>query len=144
MFRPLLAAMAVTICVVLLHAQEWRHYGGDPGGAKYSPLSDINRTNIQQLRPAWIFHTGDVSDGTRWPTRSAFETTPLVVNGVMFLTTPFSRVMALDPETGKELWSFDPRLDRTESANLFINRGVAYWSAGAKKRVFLGTMDGRL
>ena len=63
------------------------------------------------MRPAWIFHTTDVSDGTRWPTRSAFESTPLVIDGVMYVTTPFSRVIALDPETGKELWSFDPRLD---------------------------------
>jgi hypothetical protein len=55
------------------------------------------------------FHTGDVSDGTRWPTRSAFETTPLVVDGVMYLTTPFSRLIALDPETGRELTTAAPR-----------------------------------
>ena len=63
----------------LAHAQEWRSYGGEPGGSKYSPLKEINRDNIQRLRPAWIFHTGDVSDGTRWPTRSAFESTPLEI-----------------------------------------------------------------
>jgi quinoprotein glucose dehydrogenase len=128
----------------LVHAQEWKHYGGDPGGTKFSSLSEINRSNVQRLRPAWVFHTGDVSDGTRWATRSAFETTPIVVNGVMYLTTPFSRVIALDPETGKELWSFDPGLDRTESANLFINRGVAYWSDGHRNRILIGTLDGRL
>ena len=144
MFSPLLRVMVIMICATLVPAQEWRHYGGDPGGTKYSSLNEISRYNVQDVRPLWIFHTGDVSDGTRWPTRSAFETTPLVVNGLMFLTTPFSRVMALDPETGKELWSFDPRLDRTESANLFINRGLAYWSEGAKNRVFLGSLDGRL
>jgi quinoprotein glucose dehydrogenase len=135
---------AALLVPMLLCAQEWRHYGGDAGGAKYSQLKEINRENVHRLRPAWIFHTGDVSDGTRWPTRSAFEATPLVVDGVMYLTTPFSRVLALDPETGQERWSFDPRLDRTESANLFINRGVAWWSDGVKKRILLGTMDGRL
>jgi quinoprotein glucose dehydrogenase len=129
---------------VLLCAQEWQFYGGDAGGAKYSPLKQITRANVSSLRPAWIFHTGDVSDGTRWPTRSAFESTPLVVDGVMYITTPFSRVIALDPETGKELWSFDPRLDRTESGNLFINRGAAYYASGPRRRIFLGTLDGRL
>lgn len=128
----------------LLYAQEWSSYAGDPGGTKYSSLKDINRDNVRRLRPAWIFHTGDVSDGSRWPTRSAFETTPLVVDGVMYLTTPFSRVIALNPETGKEIWSFDPHLDRTKSANLFINRGAAYWAEGKKHRIFLGTLDGRL
>src|SRR5262245_17650840 len=96
--------------LALAQAQEWRYYAGDAGGSKYSALKEINRENIQRLRPAWIFHTGDVSDGTKWPTRSAFEGTPLMVDGIMYVTTPFSRVIALDPETGKELWSFDPRL----------------------------------
>ena len=91
-----------------------------------------------RLKPAWIFHTGDVSDGTRWPTRSAFEATPLVVDGVMYVTTPFSRLIALEAETGKELWAFDPRMDRTESANLFINRGAAYWTDGTTEAHFPG------
>jgi glucose dehydrogenase len=135
---------ALALIPALAWAQEWPSYAGDPGGMKYSSLKEINRDNVNRLRPAWIFHTGDVSDGTRWPTRSAFEATPLVVDGVMYVTTPFSRLIALDPETGKELWSFDPRLDRSESANLFINRGAAYWSDGKKNRLFLGTLDGRL
>lgn len=129
---------------LVVNAQEWHYWAGDPGGTKHSDLKEINRENVHRLRPAWIFHTGDVSDGSKWPTRSAFEATPLLVNGVMYVTTPFSRVIALDPETGKELWSFDPHLDRTESANLFINRGAAWWSDGQKRRVFLGTLDGRL
>ena len=94
--RIALAALAIPL---LTGAQEWPSYGGDPGGMKYSPLKQIDKTNVERLRPAWIFHTGDVSDGTRWPTRSAFESTPLVVDGVMYVTTPFSRVIALDAET---------------------------------------------
>jgi len=129
---------------VLAGAQEWQYYAGDPGGMKYSALTEINRANVTRLRPAWMFHTGDISDGTRWPTRSAFEATPIVVEGVMYVTTPFSRVIALDAEAGKEIWSFDPGLDRTESANLFINRGAAYYSDGKHRRIFLGTLDGRL
>ncbi|HEY3839882.1 MAG TPA: PQQ-binding-like beta-propeller repeat protein [Bryobacteraceae bacterium] len=139
--RQLPSLLLLAAC---LQAQEWPYYAGDPGGSKHSAMKDINRDNVSRLRPAWVFHTTDVSDGTRWPSRSAFESTPLVVDGIMYVTTPFSRVIALDPETGKELWSFDPHLDLTESANLFINRGAAYWHDGTKRRVFLGTIDGRL
>ena len=108
------AAWLPALLPTLSVGQDWLVYAGNPGGTKYSPLREINRENVQKLRPAWIFHTRDISDGTRWPTRSTFECTPLVIHGVMYITTPFSRVIALDPETGKELWSFDPRLDRTE------------------------------
>src|SRR5688572_29645165 len=75
-------------------AQEWPSYGGDPGGMKYSKLRQVNRENVTRLQPAWVFHTGDLSDRSKWPTASAFETTPLVVNGAMYLTTPFSRLIA--------------------------------------------------
>ena len=68
----------------------------------------------------------------------------MAVDGVLYITTPFSRLIALDPETGKELWVFDPKLDRERPYNLFINRGAAYWADGKRKRVFLGTLDGRL
>ncbi len=139
-----LVVLALLATPAISCAQEWASYGGDPGGTKYSRLNQINRENVNRLRPAWIFHTGDISEGSKWPTRSTFESTPLVADGIMYVTTPFSRIMALDPETGRELWSFDPRIDRTESANLFINRGAAYWSDGLKRRVFLGTLDGRL
>src|SRR4051812_44132582 len=101
--RPLLLFLAIAAGAP---AQEWTSYSGNPGGAKYSALSEISRSNVSRLRPAWIFHTGDVSDGSVWPTRSAFECTPLIVDGVLYLTTPFSRLIALDPETGKEIWSF--------------------------------------
>ena len=125
-------------------AQEWRHYGGDAGGTRFSPLAQINRKNVSNLRVAWTYRTGDLSDGTVLPTRSAFECTPLVIDGVMYVTTPFARVVALEAETGKELWSFDPKLDKKRPYNLFINRGVAYWRRGADKRIYLGTLDGRL
>jgi Glucose dehydrogenase len=128
----------------LLPAQEWPAYAGDPGGSKYSPLKQINRENVTRLRVAWTYHTGDVSDGSEHPTRSAFEATPLVVGGVLYITTPFNRVVALDAETGKKFWDFDPMIDKDKSANLFISRGAAWWSGGNRKRIFLGTLDGRL
>ncbi|MCU1275299.1 MAG: quiA 2 [Bryobacterales bacterium] len=76
--------------------------------------------------------------------RSAFEATPLVIDGVMYVTTPFSRVIALDAETGKEIWAFDPEIEKDSPRNLFINRGAAYWTDGKQKRIMLGTLDGRL
>jgi glucose dehydrogenase len=129
-------------CSIL--AQQWPATSGDAGGSRYSPLKSIDRTNVTRLRVAWTYHSGDVSDGHTLTTRSAFEATPLVVDGVMYITTPFSRLIALDPETGKELWAFDPELDRERSYNLFINRGAAFWTDGTNKRIFVGTLDGRL
>lgn len=128
----------------LLTAQEWRHYGGDAGGMKYSPLKQITPANVSKLKVAWEFHTGDVSDGKTLPVRSAFETTPLAVDGVLYFTTPFNRLIALDPETGKQLWAFDPKIDRERPFNLYINRGGAYWTDGKAKRIFYGTLDARL
>ena len=125
-------------------AQEWPHYGGDLAGRKYSALDQINRDNVGRLKVAWTYHTGDVSDGSQFPVRSAFECTPLVVDGVLYLTTPFGRAIALEAATGKELWAFDPKLDKHRPYNLFINRGPAYWSRGKERRLYWGTLDGRL
>jgi quinoprotein glucose dehydrogenase len=122
--------------------RDWRHYGGDPGGTKYSPLDQINKTNVGQLRPAWIFDSGDSSDGKQLHARSAFETTPLVIDGTMYVSTPFHRLFALDPETGRILWEFDPKFDRSTRVTLYQSRGVAYWEKG--KRILLGDQQGRL
>ena len=139
----LFCALSYLACSFAL-AQEWRYYGGDAGGTKYSPLRQINRKNVAGLKVAWTYKTGEISDGSELPVRSAFETTPLMIDGVLYLTTPFNRLIALDAETGKELWAFDPQIDRQRPANLFINRGAAYWSGGKKGRLFYGTLDGRL
>ncbi len=139
-----LLPFAVCLFPFLLSAQDWRYYAGEPGGSKYSRLDQINRSNVAKLRVAWTYHTGDVSDGKTYLSRSAFECTPLVIDGVMYITTPFCRLIALEPETGKELWSFDPKIQKDRPYNLFINRGAAYWSSGKQKRLFVGTLDGRL
>jgi hypothetical protein len=80
---------------------DWPNYGNDPGGMRHSALSQINRENVARLKVAWIYHTGDISadhDGRR---RSGFETTPILIDGKLYLTTPFNRVIALDPATGR-------------------------------------------
>ncbi|HYO83456.1 MAG TPA: PQQ-binding-like beta-propeller repeat protein [Bryobacteraceae bacterium] len=137
---------AVCLCLVgiLGSAEEWRHYGADPGGSKYSPLSEINRSNVKRLNPVWVFDSGDWSDGRNASARSAFETTPIVVDGVMYVATSFHRLFALDADTGKILWEFDPKFDRWTRVTLHFSRGVTYWAHGPKKRVFLGDQQGRL
>ena len=108
---------------------EWPSYGGDPGGSRYTPIDDISAENLSQLEIAWTYRTGDVADGRgKFEETSAFELTPLMVDGSLFACTPFNRVIALDPETGAERWSFDPGLDLTANyANQFVCRGVATW-----------------
>jgi len=135
---------------------DWPCYGHDAGGMRYSPLPQINRENVSQLKLAWTFHTGDISDGRKKRKRSGFETTPLLVDGTLYLTTPFNRVIALDPETGVQRWAYDPKtkLDWDYGDGL-INRGLATWvdSAPVKKpgkapvaerRLFEATLDARL
>src|SRR5262252_4501302 len=80
---------------------DWPSYGHDPGGQRFSPLDKINRANVASLKVAWTFRTGDAYQPPRGrPT--AFESTPLYIDGILYLTTPLGRVIALDPVTGKE------------------------------------------
>ena len=94
--------------------REWRFYGGDPGGMRFSPLKQINRTNVARLQRVWTYRTGELSLGlaeSRGSQPTAFECTQLVVDGVLYLSTPSSRVIALDAETGKQLWKYDPQAE---------------------------------
>ncbi|HLV88040.1 MAG TPA: pyrroloquinoline quinone-dependent dehydrogenase [Candidatus Sulfotelmatobacter sp.] len=135
-----------------LEASEWPNYGNDPGGMRYSPLAQINKQNVTQLQVAWTFHTGDVSDGKGERRRSGFESTPVLVDGTLYVTTPFNRILALDPITGKQRWAFDPRVDPTwQSGDGLVNRGVATWLDGkrpsgerCRRRIFEATIDARL
>jgi quinoprotein glucose dehydrogenase len=131
---------------------DWPAYGNDPGGMRHSVLSQINRENVAKLKVAWVFHTGDISDGADGRKRSGFETTPILVDGRLYLTTPFNRVIALDPTTGKQLWSHDPNIDQSlDYGDGLINRGVATWldpsasrDRACKHRIFEATLDARL
>lgn len=122
---------------------EWRHYGGDPGGTKYSKLREIHRGNVGSLQVAWTYRTGDMS-GPNDTVRSAFEATPLVIEERMYVVTALQRLIALDAESGKEIWAFDPKLDRTRPQMLYTHRGAAYWTDGKQERLFYGTLDGQL
>ena len=130
----------------------WPYYGHDAGGMRYSPLTQINQDNVAQLRVSWTFHTGDVSEGGGRRKRSGFETTPLLVDGTLYLTTAFNRIIALDPETGKQRWAYDPKIDLDgDYGDGLVNRGVATWldatrsaTEPCRRRIFESTQDARL
>lgn len=128
-------------------AQEWRVYGGDSGGTRFSPLQQINRETVSSLKRAWSYHTGEVVRGNETDRHhtAPFETTPLIVDGMLYLSTPSNRVIALDAETGKEIWRYDPQAGAA-TRKYFQHRGVAYWqsSSGDDRRILSGTFDGRL
>ncbi len=133
----------------LVAGDDWPVYGGDPGGSKYSPLDQIDRSNVAGLTLAWSWDTGeDPLPPERAPFRGQptapgpFQATPLVIADTMYVVTPFNRVVALDAETGTEIWSYDPR--SWEFGNLhrgcrFCHRGIAVWTDGRERRVFLNT-----
>jgi quinoprotein glucose dehydrogenase len=134
-------------------ADDWPYYGHDAGGMRYSPLSQINRDNVSQLKVEWTFHTGDISDGRGMRKRSGFETTPILIDRTLYLTTPFNRVIALDPETGKQRWAYDPKTALSWNyGDGLINRGVAIWPVpgsdgggeSIRRRIFEATLDARL
>jgi len=122
---------------------DWAAYGRDAGGERFSPLDAIRRENVAALQVAWTFRTGDAyaPKGAR-PT--AFEATPLHVDGVLYLSTPLGRVIALDPTTGKQLWAFDGQAPRDKGYGDFASRGVSLWQRGTERRIFFATIDARL
>ena len=131
---------------------DWPFYGHDAGGTRYSPLKQITRENVAKLKVAWVFHTGDISDGTGGRKRSGLETTPVFVDGILYLTSGFNRVFAVDAETGRQLWVYDPKIDLAGNyGDGLINRGVAVWldplqakDKPCHRRVFEATLDARL
>ena len=131
---------------------DWPSYGHDPGGMRYSPLDQINRGNVAQLKVAWVYHTGDISPDSDDTVRSGLETTPILVDGTLYITTGFNRVIGLDPETGTQRWSYDPLVEQqADYGDGLINRGVSTWldptrAAGkpCHRRIFEATLDARL
>ncbi len=130
-------------------AQEWQSYGGDAGGTRSSPLKQINRQNVGRLRRAWTYHMGELDRESNETGRHhvvPFESTPIVIDGALYFSTPSNRVIALDAETGKEIWRFDPQAGHAGPRHFFQHRGVAYWhgKSGDDGRILYGTFDGRL
>ncbi len=123
---------------------EWPSYGHDLGGTRFSPLTGINKSNVAGLKVAWTFRTGDAYQPPH-SKPTAFEATPLYVDGSLFLSTPLGRAMALDPVSGRSRWSYDARIERDKGYGDYSNRGVSSWvSKSGKRRIFLATIDARM
>jgi quinoprotein glucose dehydrogenase len=109
---------------------DWQHFGSDLGGSQYSPLNQIDRSNVAELEPVWTHRSGDYKDG-----KTSLQVTPIHANGMLYYCTPMNRVFALDPATGEERWVFDPHTGSGDDAPVFeaervplTCRGVAYWA----------------
>ena len=112
-------------------AGEWRTHGGNPAHTQYSPLRQINTTNVSRLKVAWVYHAGD----KREDNRSQIQCNPIVVDGVLYATSPQLKVFALNAATGKEIWKFDPFAAGAREHSLGVNRGVTYWGSGRDRRI---------
>jgi quinoprotein glucose dehydrogenase len=110
---------------------DWIAYGRSGHGDRHAPAAQITPANVAKLQVAWTFHTGDFK-GPGDPTEIANEVTPLKANGMLYLCTPHDIVIALDPDTGKERWRYDPKINRdAKGYQHMICRGVAYHDSGA-------------
>ena len=131
---------------------DWPFYGGDQGGQRYSGTAQITPQNVAALTVAWTYSTGDVASKGPALKHSAFENTPIMAGGRLYVCSPFNEVSALDPGTGKELWRFDPKIDvNVRYPNDDNCRGVAYWrdpapqpGAPCAERIFMNSNDRRL
>jgi quinoprotein glucose dehydrogenase len=147
--------VTVAVCLIAIGARcaaqssgEWSAYGRDPQGARFSPLAQITRDNVSRLSVAWTYRTGDTAH-TQRPAK--FEATPLMVDGTVYLSTPFGHAIALDPVTGRERWRYDAHVDINGNWGDFASRGVSTWidpsapsTASCKRRIYLPTIDARI
>src|SRR5438552_1546437 len=146
-----LLAIIVTGSLALLAAQgrgsrqvEWLYYGGDPANTKYSPLADITVQNVERLQIAWQWKHWETPLDQYKTVPGFFESTPLMIDGVLYVTTPYNSIAAVDAETGKELWRFDGeayKLGQVLSGSGWKLRGTAFWRDGGKLRIFLNSRN---
>ena len=118
---------------------EWRHYGGDRGSTKYSPLAQIDRNNVQQLEIAWRW-SGEGEQAIK-ARGGHFKATPLMVGGKLYFTSALNLGYAVDAATGRQLWAFDPevyKVGRPANAG-YQHRGFEYWKSGEVERLFYAT-----
>ena len=132
---------------------EWANYGNDPGGMRYSPIKQINLGNVKNLKQAWKYQSGELKnyEGTDLASKAAFEATPIMVNGVLYFSTPTNRIIAIDAATGEELWVYNSNVDLRGRYSEVTSRGVSKWIDPNRKpvdrdymRIIAATIDGRL
>jgi len=165
--RRVLSVTALLAIASAGYAEQWLHYGGDAGGQKYSPLTQINAANVPQLEVAWQYSTGELARRPELQGKWAkVQVNPILLpasaGGHLMICTPFGRVIALDPATGKERWVYEPETrvggyatpedpEGLKSPGFTNCRGVAYWAdrsdappAFCAQRIFVATHDLRL
>jgi quinoprotein glucose dehydrogenase len=127
---------------------EWRVYGHDLSGTKYTPLAQIDSTNVEKLGIVWRWRSPDNEISAQFPDlmRWTHQVVPLMVGGVLYASSSFGVVTAIDASTGKTRWQYDPQsyLIGTPAQGIYIHRGVSYWSDGDDERIIYGTPDARL
>jgi quinoprotein glucose dehydrogenase len=136
------AAAAVILIGADKGPVDWPVWGGDSAQTHYSALADINTSNVKGLHQAWVWKTGDAELKEYGTRPGMFENTPVMIDGVLYATSPYNRIAALDPESGKELWSYDPKTyvdGQPPNGTGYIHRGIALWKDGANLRIFLNT-----
>src|SRR5688500_9641167 len=133
----LLIAGTTAVCA----ETEWPTYNHDAGGMRHSPLQQITPANVATLIPAWTYHLRKTKADARPARFQPSQVTPLVIDGVMYLPSPYNEVLALDAATGEEIWSFD-----ASGVGTPARRGVEYWRGDRRHppRLFFGTRDGKL
>ena len=141
-------ALCIPLFAVLLPSaednNEWLAYGHDPGGQRFSPLDLINRTNVDKLKVAWTFRTGEIYTPPHGKP-PAFEATPLFIDGTLYLPTSFGRVIALDPVKGTQRWVYDSHIDKDAGYGDFATRGLATWKPkDGPRRIYIATIDAHL
>ena len=129
----------------------WPNYGNDPGGMRFSPATQINPGNVNQLKVAWTYHTGALEQLGDRKSIATFEATPILVDGRLYFSTPHAHVIALHPETGQKIWEYDAHVDVSREYSEMTSRGVSAWRDPQAKpeqpcalRIFIGTVDARL
>jgi len=129
----------------------WPVWGNNAAGHKYSTASQITPANVDRLAPVWTFRTGETGVGYRSRESHTFQSTPILVGDTLYFATAFTRVFALNAETGEQRWMYDAGIDPEESFSEVSNRGVAYWLDAradegevCRERIYAGTVDARL
>lgn len=127
---------------------EWRFYAGDNGSKKYSPLDQINKETVKDLKVAWRWDSPDLKLQAANRGLSAFghEATPIAIGNTLYTSTSLSQVAAINAATGETLWVYDPESYKAgRPTNLgFVHRGVGYWTDGNEERLYIGTADAYL
>jgi quinoprotein glucose dehydrogenase len=147
--RLISLAFSLAISTPVLADIGWSHYGGSEKGLQHSTLSQINLINVGQLKEVWRYRTGELSQDAR--DGYSFQTNPILVRNKLYLTTGSGIIIAIEPGSGKEIWRFDPKLDRGRSTSETANRGVSSWVDPQTEeddlchhRIMTGLLDSRL